>query len=704
MSKGKSDGAEALAYLIGAVVAIAIYITIIIFVSAVAIYVLFPIGCVAFIGAVLFNYVKVLYEELVVGKGWADSPAGPEPAFKQYFFRKARYDYWEVVKKSALRNWAVLVWLKDWFFKLFQWNYILAFTFPLALGYIAVVAAGTTAGALAYLVFGLLHMAIVATCAGAAIAAAYTLRGVERLQMFIRHRSLKCPYRECHEKIALPYYMCPNPACGERHNKLLPGDYGVVKRQCKCGAWLPTLFLFGRNQLVSYCPSCDRQLNSSMGVSRNVHIPIIAGRSAGKSHYLAAAMMEIHRRADDGGLSVAFPEKQYEADYVQWKRYFESGNTVRPTQLKSPDAFLVNLNSGGEDCLLYVYDPAGELLQQTDTMRSQEFFYYADGIVFLIDPFSIPQVQGRLQKELNAAKLQIGPSEMAPQDAYANLLQTLQQQKVGRRSTKRLAVVLTKTDAINISNEIQQIAARQPPDKGGAQAAESSAVRAWLEKNGEGNLLRGIEGDFKSVSYFYCSPLGRVPDSGATPFVPAGVLKPFGWLLRSIVDFETGTPKPIAQTKTLAAPAYPLIQTPPGETVYGKIIAAMWALSVVSLVGGSLLFALWANTAGSDYAYASDYTTASSNSSGAYDSPRNPLSSSNSNNNAAPYNSNSAAFRSDTSVRNGAAALKKADNTVIYLAADTPLKVIEIRMPWYWVQTRDGAVGWIHGNDIYPLR
>lgn len=700
-------------YLILAIVIIIAYILLISFLFSITFQFLVPIGCVIFIGAVLYNYVKVVYEELIVGKGWIDSPTGAEPAFKQYFFRKAFYDYWEVVKKSGVRNVAVLVWAKDRGLYLFPWNHLLWFTFPLALGYIAVVAAGTLAGVLAYLIFGLAHLAIVAATAALAITAAYTLRGVERLLMLSRRISIKCPNRDCHEHIPLPYYFCPNKSCGAKHVNLLPGDYGVVKRQCQCGAWLPTLFLFGRNELPGYCPSCDKPLNPSIGVTKNIHIPIIGGRSAGKSHFLVAAMMEIHQREADGKVSVAFADKKSEDDYANWKRYFESGATVDSTRLKSPDAFLINLNSGGDDCLLYVYDPAGELFQQTDEMRTQGYFDYVTGIIFLIDPFSLPQVRNKFERELGVAKDRIRPSVLAPQDAYSNLLQILQQQRgVGSRSSKPLSVVLTKTDAFNISDGIQQLAAHQPPsEKRDKQSAESYAVRTWLEKNGEGNLLRGIERDFKNVSYFYCSPLGRLPDSSAAPFVPKGVLEPLGWLLRSDIDFETGTPKPISHTKTLAAPAYVPTVTTPGETMNGKLIAGMWGLSLVMLLAGSIFAVVIANTRKNDYASTAGYAYESDNSSVSNTRRAVPSAPSNSTSNLKTYNSNSAynsnstSFRTDTTVRVSGAALKRSDSSVIeHLSADAPLKVIEVVKPWYKVETKTGKVGWIHGNDIYPLR
>ena len=561
--------------------------------------ILFPIGCIALIGVVLFNYVKVVYEELVDGTGWSDSPTGNEPAYKQYYFRKAYQDYWQVVEKSSKKNFEVLEWMKEKGIKIFV-NPSWFLTFPLGITYVLVAAAGTIAGFIAYVVFGLLHLTIVLSCAALAVFTAYLLRAVEYLLMAWRRISLKCPHGDCHGDISLPYYICPGApgtSCGAKHENLLPGSYGVFRRQCQCGAWLPTLFLFGRNRLPGYCPDCNKPLNASLGVTRNIHIPIIGGPSAGKTNFLTAVMMEIHKRAKDGKASIAFPEKKYEKLYEASSRNFNSGTIAGKTVEESPDAFLFNVNTGRTDRLLYIYDAAGELFNQTDKMRRQEYYNYVNGIVFLIDPFSLPQVQTNLEKELSNSTVssQIKPCQERPQDVYSKLLQTVQQEKgIGRGSiNKPIAVVVTKSDAFDISAQIQRLAANQPPpEKNVKHTPESLAVRTWLEKNGEGNLVRGIERDFKNVSYFYCSPLGRLPDTSPAPFSPKQVLQPFNWMLNGYgLDFENGTAKPIDEVKTTTASTFTPKVSTPGETQNGKVIALLWGLSVIGSFIGVFSFA-----------------------------------------------------------------------------------------------------------------
>lgn len=93
--------------------------------------ILIPIGCFIFIGAVLYNYLRVIWTELIVGDGWRDSPTGNEPAFKQYYFRKAYYDYEQVVIKSWELNSEAANWVIQTGVKIFQSAVI--FTWPLGL-------------------------------------------------------------------------------------------------------------------------------------------------------------------------------------------------------------------------------------------------------------------------------------------------------------------------------------------------------------------------------------------------------------------------------------------------------------------------------------------------------------------------------------------------------------------------------------------
>ena len=159
--------------------------------------VLFPLGCVALIGAVLFNYVKAMYEELYVGKGWIDSPTGTEPAYKQYYFRKAYPDYQLVLKQSYFKSFGMVerIFKKgSWFFKD---GVIAFFLWPIGITYYLIVAAGVVAGILAYLGFGLLHLSIVLTCVALVSVAALSLWLLNPFSCSGEDQ-LRCPHANCH--------------------------------------------------------------------------------------------------------------------------------------------------------------------------------------------------------------------------------------------------------------------------------------------------------------------------------------------------------------------------------------------------------------------------------------------------------------------------------------------------------------------------
>jgi hypothetical protein len=103
-----------------------------------------------------------------------------------------------------------------------------------------------------------------------------------------------------------------------------------------------------------------------------------------------------------------------------------------------------------------------------------------------------------------------------------------------------------------------------------------------------------MEKKFSDVAYFYCSPLGRSPDSGSRPFTPKGVLEPLSWLLKNYgVDLKNGTStKTIAAEKTSSVATYMPTVTPGGETINGPIIAVLWGMSVVVLVTVCVLLAV----------------------------------------------------------------------------------------------------------------
>src|SRR5262249_16007625 len=152
---------------------------------------------------------------------------------------------------------------------------------------------------------------------------------------------------------------------------------------------------FGRRQLEAECPHCHRSLNAAIGAARNVHIALVGGPAAGKTSFLMASMVELQRQADSRILALDFPDQQKDRPlFDQCRQMFSCGSVVFKTGTAPPDAFLVNLSDTRQKrALLYTYDLAGELYQQFDLLRRHHYFTYTQGIIFLIDPFSLRDVQ-----------------------------------------------------------------------------------------------------------------------------------------------------------------------------------------------------------------------------------------------------------------------------------------------------------------------
>lgn len=512
-----------------AVIALYIYL-IVLFFQFVAPFV-FGAGILLCVGFLLYNYGNSIYEGFSkqLPASLSEQPIPPQPAYKNYFFRKAYLDYRDIVVKAyeysfdhgkeafSLANKTVAH--EAWFL-----------TWPLALTLYAVLVVALAAALMLFLVTGLVHLlTVTVVCAMVYLAALY-LRLVEWFSMQWRKISFVCPHPDCYKQIALPVYRCPD--CGEKHTRLLPGSYGVLRRRCACGSKrLPTLAVFGRQDLPAYCPKCENPLNRDIGTARNLHLPIIGGPSAGKTNYLMACVMAIEADAIQHGRKMSFPDPQDQRIYARNKALFEEGLPVDKTPQLSPKSFQLKIaDPNGEEHLIYIYDAAGELYASAaDIRRRQLYFQYIHGVLLVIDPFSIDQVRADYRQELPALENELKPSSESPQNVYDRMITTLREFAKNRRSLRKrpLAVILTKIDALEVAREIKSLGTVDPAQQ---KDRLSIATRQWLISKGMGNLVRNIERDFETIRYFSCSAQGPRSNT-AKSFRPVGVLAPVKWIL-----------------------------------------------------------------------------------------------------------------------------------------------------------------------------
>jgi hypothetical protein len=373
-------------------------------------------------------------------------------------------------------------------------------------------AIGIVVGSLFAVVLGV----VVLIVAGSVWATAHLLQALEKIRRRLRGAHFDCP--SCHERSPLPVYVCP--ACGSKHAQLLPGRWGIRRRRCQCDqVSLPVLESGGRHSLTAECPRCAHFMPGASGIVPEVSVPIVGGPKAGKTAMLASVLVELDDRTRAGSSRLAVIEDSRVA-FDQLVGDLRAGRPPAKTlDRDTTPALVAEVRSGASrSALLYAHDVAGERFQQADAVRDMTPLTRARGAVVLIDPFSLHAVGAELEGR-DADKALIDPSAEDPQSVVERFIQTLRES--GRSDFKRLpvAVVVSKTDALDSGERIR------PGDQG-------DSVVKWLEDHGGGNLVRMLMGEFETIRFFAASALGRIPDPrDASAFSPAGTLEPFLWLL-----------------------------------------------------------------------------------------------------------------------------------------------------------------------------
>ena len=539
----------------------------------------------------------------IVHRGGDGALQGPgEPAFRAYY----RSQVWRDLRTAAAIAWQRAVAETgriqalvsqtgdDWYWVAFR--FIL-----LAYGYIGLVVGGAL-----FALVGLVPASLVALFAAAAWAVGAPLRGLERLRRKRQGTHFDCP--ECHDRFGLPVYVCPS--CSAKHHELAPGPFGVLRHRCTCASRLPAVQWLGRERLASECPAHGHPLGEGVGTVRTFHVPVAGGPATGKSTFLAAAMVNLEDAAAAGALTTSVQSSSRDG-YDRLLEGFRRG--VLPTKtvdLQAP-ALVAEVRGKAKSALLYAYDVAGEAYGDEHELRSDPGYGLAEGVVVLIDPFALDRVRNELGDEI-AATPQLGVSREAPQRVLERLVGVLDEKGI---DLKRLpaAICITKCDALGIGTTIDATDG----------ADDDARVRAWLQTQGAGNLLRAAKGTFKEIRCFSTSALGRTPGTGSGPFAPAGTLEPLLWLLAT-AGVQPAAAGDAQQTTTERLKAAKPLNTAPRRPLFAGAIDAVtpwplqgnFGLGLVAVVALALVMSPVSRLAGdgadTTYADAGDQTVGSS--------------------------------------------------------------------------------------------
>lgn len=360
-------------------------------------------------------------------------------------------------------------------------------------------------------------------------------------RIYLMRKKIFTACHECKEKSLIPTYICPS--CGAKHTNLTPGVYGILRRHCQCGEKLPTTFFNGRKNLEAECPVCGHKLMDRE--SRPICIPVVGGRSVGKTAFITAFSREfIETVAPAKGLEIEFYNERKADIYKKITQDYSTGSTRmtdRPQDVNVASSvsfsFFVKNPAFSPERLVHVYDIAGEVFTDNSENEVQKQYEYCQGIVLVIDPFAIPSIRHKYEELLEPEDIAgIGKADINTIiDSFLNKLREVTGLSDNKMSTVPLAVVISKIDSAGLEQDIGAMAAnklmRAEPERfTDFYDAQDYLCRQFLRDNGMESFLNNVCIQFKTNRFFACSAIGHTRDKGQ--YKPAGVLPPMEWLFR----------------------------------------------------------------------------------------------------------------------------------------------------------------------------
>ncbi|GLZ08681.1 hypothetical protein Acsp03_61470 [Actinomadura sp. NBRC 104412] len=416
--------------------------------------------------------------------------AEPEISYRHYLISQVWRDWWTITRTVVPRVWTAASGIVVALTRTLlggPWGF---FTFPLWAALCAGIAAAAIPAAVIGVALTVLYGAVAAIGLAAWLVCVLVLAAVERLFMAYGRILQTCPHPFCYEKIALPVYECPR--CGAHHPRLTPGPAGAFRHVCRCGARLPTTVFLGRFRLAAYCPRCQGRLPERIGRVRVEPLPIVGGPAAGKTTFMVLGIRALHARAQSLDGRLTFVEKRHADAYARLIQEFQHGGRPAKTGPELPLATMVDLDLPGRARrILYFFDPAGEHYTGATEVESLRYLDHGEALLFVVDPFALPQVRRSLTTEERVEVDEAAASsEEDPADTLQRVLNELRS-RPDKGHQKRVAVVVTKTDLLT-GTEIGHL----PPDP------SENDLRAWLDGTGLGNAVRALDQTAGEVRYF----------------------------------------------------------------------------------------------------------------------------------------------------------------------------------------------------------
>jgi len=249
--------------------------------------------------------------------------------------------------------------------------------------------------------------------------------------------------------------------------------------------------------------------------TRPIVIPIIGAPSVGKTFFVFSMVWYIKERfAMAKRFSFKFMNSYNENNYNSEISILHNGQSLRKTVENNPVALNFFLSKGKKKSLFFFYDSAGEAFASTQNLVQHKFYDYFNGLIFIIDPFSIPEVYSKYQNKLGSTNIK--PSITPLEDVYDALIINLEKNyriKTTERISKPVAIIFSKVDAFDLKNIIGETAAQDLLKTNGTiktiEDARRHLCKTFLERNEMGALYRKIEWKFANSQFFAVSSGGK---------------------------------------------------------------------------------------------------------------------------------------------------------------------------------------------------
>lgn len=356
---------------------------------------------------------------------------------------------------------------------------------------------------------------------------------IDRIYLHVHAVKSSCPY--CQVRSVIPMFQCPN--CGSMHSKLVPGPYGIWHRRCTCGEKLPTTFLLGRSQLKAFCPACGNELAASD--VQQFSLSLVGGTSSGKTVLLTSFFHDLFKQLDTNR-NLYYEIPQIHADmFDNLEQWFNGAycDATRMTETAEMYSILLNSDSLELRKQFSVYDIAGEAFDDPKMESMLPMFQLRDsnGMALVIDPLSSSEVRTKVIEEGGDTANFSNVDNAAILTNYVTYINAVLTNKgVGKKSSKPVAVVITKADIPTVAAEIsyQKIKNVYESNPGMFESfadARDKICEEYLRENGFYDVVNAINVNCNNVHYFPVSAIGHA--SNGKKYTPSNVLEPFAWLI-----------------------------------------------------------------------------------------------------------------------------------------------------------------------------